>query len=49
MVGYSDQHAGSSTSGTQSWRRMVTCANDHFLLVHGLQGAYKSFANLAIR
>jgi 2-keto-3-deoxy-L-rhamnonate aldolase RhmA len=28
--------------------RMVTCANDHFLLVHGLQSASKSFANLTV-
>lgn len=28
--------------------RMVTCANDHFLLVHGLQNAYRKFENIAV-
>jgi 4-hydroxy-2-oxoheptanedioate aldolase len=28
--------------------RMVTCANDHFLLVHGLQNAYRQFENITI-
>jgi 4-hydroxy-2-oxoheptanedioate aldolase len=28
--------------------RLVTCANDHFLLVHGLQNAYRQFENIAI-
>lgn len=29
--------------------RMITCADDHFLLVHGLQNAQKSFASVTIR
>jgi 4-hydroxy-2-oxoheptanedioate aldolase len=29
--------------------RMVTCANDHFLLVAGLQNAYREFAKIQIR
>ncbi len=29
--------------------RMVTCANDHFLLVRGLQKAYHDFEQIAIR
>jgi 2-keto-3-deoxy-L-rhamnonate aldolase RhmA len=28
--------------------RMVTCANDHFLLVRGLQAAYRDFQKLGI-
>ena len=28
--------------------RLITCANDHFLLVHGLQNAYRQFENLAL-
>jgi len=28
--------------------RMVTCADDHFLLVHGLQNAYRQFENIKI-
>jgi 4-hydroxy-2-oxoheptanedioate aldolase len=29
--------------------RMVTCADDHFLLVHGLQNARREFGNIGIR
>jgi 4-hydroxy-2-oxoheptanedioate aldolase len=29
--------------------RMVTCVSDHFLLVHGLQNAYREFADIGIR
>jgi 4-hydroxy-2-oxoheptanedioate aldolase len=29
--------------------RMVTCADDHFLLVHGLRDAYQQFQDLRIR
>ena len=29
--------------------RMVTCADDHFLLVRGLQHASQQFQNIAIR
>ncbi len=29
--------------------RMITCANDHFLLVHGLQNAYREFAKVGVR
>lgn len=29
--------------------RMVTCVNDHFLLVHGLQNAQREFADISIR
>lgn len=29
--------------------RMVTCADDHFLLVHGLRDAYRQFEQLKIR
>ena len=29
--------------------RMVTCVNDHFVLVHGLQNAYREFAHIGIR
>jgi 2-keto-3-deoxy-L-rhamnonate aldolase RhmA len=29
--------------------RMVTCADDHFLLVRGLQGAYRKYGSIAIR
>jgi 4-hydroxy-2-oxoheptanedioate aldolase len=28
--------------------RLITCANDHFLLVHGLQDAYRQFENLTL-
>jgi 4-hydroxy-2-oxoheptanedioate aldolase len=28
--------------------RMVTCANDHFLLVHGLQDAYRKFEKIGV-
>ncbi len=28
--------------------RMVTCADDHFLLVHGLQNAFRQFENIKI-
>jgi 4-hydroxy-2-oxoheptanedioate aldolase len=28
--------------------RMVTCADDHFLLVHGLQNAYRQFENIRV-
>lgn len=29
--------------------RMVTCADDHFLLVHGLQDAYRQFEQIRVR
>jgi 4-hydroxy-2-oxoheptanedioate aldolase len=29
--------------------RMVTCADDHFLLAHGLRDAYRQFENIKIR
>jgi 4-hydroxy-2-oxoheptanedioate aldolase len=29
--------------------RMVTCVNDHFLLVHGMQNAQRKFADIGIR
>lgn len=29
--------------------RMVTCANDHFLLAYGMQNAYREFADIGIR
>lgn len=29
--------------------QMVTCADDHFLLVRGLQDAYRKYGSIAIR
>jgi 4-hydroxy-2-oxoheptanedioate aldolase len=32
-----------------SGARMVTCANDHFLLLDGLREAYRQFSELRVR
>jgi hypothetical protein len=29
--------------------RVVTCADDHFLLVHGLRDAYRQYQQIKIR
>jgi 4-hydroxy-2-oxoheptanedioate aldolase len=41
--------ADAAQRALDSGARMVTCANDHFLLVRGLQAAYQAYEGLRIR